>query len=288
MFTWHEESGRCWFARNPDVNRATLDEYQLIGRLIGLAIYNAVMLDVHLPTALYKKLLRYPVQLADLKTLDPSMERGLRAMLEMDDEQLGFMEQTYEVEYECFGRRYTHDLLPNGASVPVTQANCGDFVDRYVSFLLNESVQGPFDAFKEGFDQICGKSTIQIFRPEELEMIVCGSQEFDFHALEQATKYDGGYEAASPVIRHFWSVAHALDEERKKQLLFFATGTDRIPLGGLGKLAFTIARNGGDSDRLPTAHTCFNVLLLPDYSSLEKLRDRLLTAINNSEGFGMI
>jgi ubiquitin-protein ligase E3 A len=71
MFTWHEESGRCWFARNPDVNRATLDEYQLIGRLIGLAIYNAVMLDVHLPTALYKKLLCNPVQLADLKTLDP-------------------------------------------------------------------------------------------------------------------------------------------------------------------------------------------------------------------------
>jgi ubiquitin-protein ligase E3 A len=44
-------------------------------------------------------------------------------------------------------------------------------------------------------------------------------------------------------------VVHALDDERKKKLLFFATGTDRIPLGGLGKLSFTIARNGSDSDR---------------------------------------
>jgi ubiquitin-protein ligase E3 A len=40
--------------------------------------------------------------------------------------------------------------------------------------------------------------------------------------------------------------------------------------------------------RLPTAHTCFNVLLLADYSSKEKLRERLLTAMANAEGFGMI
>lgn len=32
---------------------------------------------------------------------------------------------------------------------------------------------------------------------------------------------------------------------------------------------------------------CFNYLLLPDYSSKEKLRSRLLTAIENSQGFGL-
>jgi len=40
--------------------------------------------------------------------------------------------------------------------------------------------------------------------------------------------------------------------------------------------------------RLPTSHTCFNVLLLPDYSSKDKLRERLLKAITNSKGFGML
>lgn len=40
--------------------------------------------------------------------------------------------------------------------------------------------------------------------------------------------------------------------------------------------------------RLPTAHTCFNALLLCDYSSKEKLRERLVKAISNSKGFGMI
>ena len=49
-----------------------------------------------------------------------------------------------------------------------------------------------------------------------------------------------------------------------------------------------IARNGPDSDRLPTAHTCFNVILLPDYKNKEKLKERLLKAITYSKGFGML
>jgi len=46
-------------------------------------------------------------------------------------------------------------------------------------------------------------------------------------------------------------------------------------------------RAGPDSDKLPTAHTCFNALLLPDYSSKDKLRAKLLTAIRNAQGFGL-
>ena len=40
-----------------------------------------------------------------------------------------------------------------------------------------------------------------------------------------------------------------------------------------------IAKNGPDSDRLPSAHTCFNVLLLPEYSSKDKLVNLLMKAI---------
>ncbi|XP_046684571.1 ubiquitin-protein ligase E3A-like [Homalodisca vitripennis] len=68
----------------------------------------------------------------------------------------------------------------------------------------------------------------------------------------------------------------------------FATGSDRVPVGGLSKLKLIIARNGPDSDRLPTAHTCFNVLLLPEYENKDKLHDRLIKAISYSKGFGML
>lgn len=65
-------------------------------------------------------------------------------------------------------------------------------------------------------------------------------------------------------------------------------GSDRVPVGGMSRLKLVIARNGSDSDRLPTSHTCYNVLLLPEYTTKEKLEERLLKAINYSKGFGMI
>jgi hypothetical protein len=46
-------------------------------------------------------------------------------------------------------------------------------------------------------------------------------------------------------------------------------------------------RAGPDSDRLPTSHTCFAVLLIPEYSSQAKLRERLLMAVDNAQGFGL-
>ena len=40
--------------------------------------------------------------------------------------------------------------------------------------------------------------------------------------------------------------------------------------------------------RLPVAHTCFNVLDLPPYPNKEIMKDKLLTAIMNTEGFGLV
>lgn len=73
----------------------------------------------------------------------------------------------------------------------------------------------------------------------------------------------------------------------QKALLFFATGCDRAPVGGLAKLKFIVQRAGDDSMDLPTAHTCFNLLAMPEYGSRAKLRDRLTIAIHNATGFGL-
>jgi ubiquitin-protein ligase E3 A len=58
-------------------------------------------------------------------------------------------------------------------------------------------------------------------------------------------------------------------------------------MGGLAKLPIVVQRGGPDTSRLPTSHTCFNTLLLPEYSSRDKMQDRLHTAIGNAQGFGL-
>lgn len=68
----------------------------------------------------------------------------------------------------------------------------------------------------------------------------------------------------------------------------------QVPLDGFANLQgmrgtqrFSIHKAYGDSSKLPTAHTCFNQLDLPVYTSKEELREKLLLAIKEgSEGFG--
>ena len=41
-------------------------------------------------------------------------------------------------------------------------------------------------------------------------------------------------------------------------------------------------------DYLPVAHTCFNLLDLPEeYTTPEKMREKLMTAIENTSGFNL-
>jgi len=118
-------------------------------------------------------------------------------------------------------------------------------------------------------------------------MLICGSQHLDFHELERATRYEDGYSKDTKIIREFWDILSGFDQEQSKKFLMFVSGSYRAPIKGLGDLPFIISRHGPDSEILPSAHTCFNHLLLPEYKSKDKLKEKLLLAINNSEGFGL-
>ena len=56
---------------------------------------------------------------------------------------------------------------------------------------------------------------------------------------------------------NFWEVFYEFDEDEKKQLLAFVTGSDRVPVGGLSNLKLVIVKNGPDSDRYYTTCTVY-------------------------------
>ena len=117
--------------------------------------------------------------------------------------------------------------------------------------------------------------------------MICGKEELNFSELEESVIYEG-YTKESQVIKWFWEVLHGFDDGQKKKFLLFSTGSDRSPLRGLADLKFKIGRQANDDVRLPSTHTCFNHFLLPEYSSKEILKEKLLQAMENSEGFGLI
>ncbi|XP_055316657.1 ubiquitin-protein ligase E3A isoform X2 [Sitodiplosis mosellana] len=286
-----QETRTVWFNSTSFENEA---QFTLIGIVLGLAIYNNIILAVNFPMVVYRKLMGIKGSFTDLADWNPVLYKSLQDILDYDGDDIEdvFM-QTFQISYQdVFGNIVMHDLKENGDTIYVNQTNKQEFVDLYTDYLLNTSIEKKFRAFRRGFQMVTDESPLHLlFRPEEVELLVCGSKEFDFNELEKATEYEGGYTEKSQIIIDFWDIVHGLSLESKKKLLEFTTGSDRVPVGGMSRLKLVIARNGSDSentDRLPTSHTCYNVLLLPEYKTREKLEERLLKAINYSKGFGMI
>ncbi|KAI8813106.1 hypothetical protein BJ742DRAFT_521278 [Cladochytrium replicatum] len=279
MFTTNPQSRYAWPASDPNRDEAGLEEFNLLGRLIGVAIYNGIVLDLPFPLALYKKLMSMSVGFEDLNELDPALYQGLEKLLSFQGDVETVFQRSFQIDHETItGDTVTVDLKPEGRNIPVTSENCREFVNLYADYILNKSIEREFTAFCDGFNIVLSGSALQLFRAEELQELVCGSPEMDFSDLEDVTQYEG-FTKDSEVIREFWKIVNEFTEEDKKKLLFFVTGSDRVPAGGLSRLQFVIARNGTDDSRLPTSHTCYNVLLLCD--SLVNLKSRLQKALEN-------
>ncbi|XP_029285582.1 ubiquitin-protein ligase E3A-like [Cottoperca gobio] len=287
MFSYDDDTKLFWFNSSSLENEA---QYTLVGLVLGLAIYNNCILDVHFPMVVYRKLMGKKGIYLDLSDSHPALYQSLKELLEYSGDVEKDMMLTYQISHtDLFGNPILYDLKEEGEQIPVTKENRQEFVDTYADYILNKSVERQFKAFKKGFLIVTNESPLKyLFRPEEVELLICGSRKLDFEALEKTTEYDGGYSKDSQIIKDFWETIHLFGEEQKRLFLQFTTGTDRAPVGGLGKLKMIIAKNGSDTDRLPTSHTCFNALLLPEYSSKEKLKERLLKAITYAKGFGML
>ena len=79
----------------------------------------------------------------------------------------------------------------------------------------------------------------------------------------------------------------ALGEEDRRKFAAFVSASSRMPLNGWEDFRLQVQKNGDGDDRLPTAYTCFHLLLLPLYSFPAVLRTRLLQAISQTQGFGL-
>ena len=138
--------------------------------------------------------------------MDPLLAKGLESMLDYDGNIEEVFGQTFEVEFSTqTGERIPFELKPNGSSIPVTNENCREYVELYIQAFFESIPEVPFSAFKEGFDAVLAGSAIEIFRPDELAELICGSPTLDFNDLEANTQYDG-FEKDSNAIKYAISI----------------------------------------------------------------------------------
>ncbi|KAH8907116.1 E3 ubiquitin protein ligase TOM1-like protein [Coniochaeta sp. PMI_546] len=273
------------------INEEHLLFFKFIGRIIGKALYEGRVLDCYFSRAVYKRILGKPVSVKDMESFDPDYYKSLVWMLENDITDAIF--QTFSVEDEEFGVTRVVDLVPNGRNIPVTEENKHDYVRLVVEHKLLSSVQEQMEHFLKGFHDIIPAELIAIFNEQELELLISGLPDIDVDDWKANTEYQN-YTAASQQIQWFWRAVRSFDKEERAKLLQFVTGTSKVPLNGFKELEgmngisrFNIHRDYGDTKRLPSSHTCFNQLDLPEYESYDVLRSRILKAITaGSDYFG--
>ena len=286
-------SDRTTFHPNPlsEINGEHLMFFKFIGRIIGKALYEGRVLDCHFSRAVYRRILGKSVSLKDMESLDLDYYKSLVWILENDITDITF--ETFSVDIDRFGVVETVDLVPNGRNIAVTEDNKQDYVRLVVEHRLIKSVEEQLENFLTGFHDIIPAELISIFNEQELELLISGLPEIDIDDWKNQTEYHN-YQGTSPQIQWFWRAVRSFDKEEKAKLLQFVTGTSKVPLNGFKELEgmngfakFNIHRDYSSKEKLPSSHTCFNQLDLPEYESYEHLRQQLYTAITaGSEYFG--
>jgi E3 ubiquitin-protein ligase HUWE1 len=273
------------------INDEHLSFFKFIGRVIGKALYEGRLLDAHFSRAVYRRMLGKSVSLKDMETLDLDYYRSLVWILENDITDVTF--ETFSAEVEAFGVTETVDLVPGGRDIEVTEENKREYVRLVVEHRLIKSVEAQLDAFLGGFHDIVPSGLVSIFNEQELELLISGLPDIDVDDWKNNTEYHN-YQSTSPQIQWFWRAVKSFDEEERAKLLQFVTGTSKVPLNGFKELEgmngfakFNIHRDYSSKDKLPTSHTCFNQLDLPEFESYEYLRQQLYTAVTaGNEYFG--
>ncbi|XP_052129887.1 E3 ubiquitin-protein ligase HECW2 isoform X2 [Frankliniella occidentalis] len=266
--------------------------FRFSGRVLGLALVHQYLLDAFFTRPFYKALLRLPVNLSDLESLDAEFHQSLLWIKE-NDISSEVLDLTFAVTEEVFGQVVERELKPGGRNVTVCEANKKDYLERVVRWRLERGVSEQIDSLVRGFYEVVDPRLVSVFDARELELVIAGTAEIDLADWRKNTEYRSGYHDNHPVMQWFWSAIERFSNEQRLRLLQFVTGTSSIPYegfaalrGSTGPRKFCIEK-WGKPNSLPRAHTCFNRLDLPPYPTPEILYEKLLLAVEETNTFGI-
>ncbi|CAA7268561.1 unnamed protein product [Cyclocybe aegerita] len=267
----------------------SLNWYRFIGRILGKAMYEGILVDVAFAGFFLAKWLGRQSFLDDLASLDPELYNGL-IFLKHHAGNPEDLSLNFTVAIEEFGVTKTIDLIPNGSNITVTRENRLQYIFLVSHYRLSKQIKLQSEAFFEGLSEMIDRKWLRMFNQTELQLLLGGTHTpISVDDLRANTSYGGLYESAHPTILIFWNVLSTFSQADLRAFLRFVTSCSRPPLLGFRELrpGFAIRDAGGDQARLPSASTCVNLLKLPRYESSQLLKEKLLKAIWAGAGFDL-
>lgn len=295
--------------------------YTLVGRLMGNAIRSEEPLSLYFPPLVWHYMCRYPITEEHLADMDvicvQCIDEFRRIFAEYSDGEGGGGEKDADekeiktnmnrsrsrsgtalpngvaregtnkqeafkevLDDATFVTRLSdhslRELIPNGATIRVTPELCGVYADRLMETRLHEC-DFQLHLMREGLISVVPEVVVLLFTPAELEERVCGKADYAVEDLRKGTVYEGLL-PEDRRIKFLWQALEEATPQQRRLFLRFVSGRERLPVK-LRVLGLITA--GNHDDKLPQAATCFFAIELPDYSSLEIMKQRLYYSIEN-------
>ena len=255
---------------------------EVFGSAIANGIIHKYKIPISLCDSLIKILLDLPLSAEDLIKESPEYYNNLSQILEYSSKDL---EEVYQNFTICQGNN-TINLKPNGNNIYLNIENSKEYYDLSVNWELKKYAEKSIDEFRRGF-LLVAKPMTKVFSVDEFRYIMCGMDPSYTEVLAEKIKCSSRMGKQKEwLIR--W-IKEREDLEDVKRFLKFVTGTSLIPVGKANweiKLKLNQKEKNNDN-ALPIAHTCFNTIEMPDYSSYEILSEKMkfLVSTNIEEGF---
>ncbi|XP_041350022.1 E3 ubiquitin-protein ligase TRIP12-like isoform X2 [Gigantopelta aegis] len=283
-------------------------KFKFLGKFLAKALMDSRMVDLPLSPVFYKWMLgqEHSLTSSDLQHIDPVLSRSFRQLEDIVHHKRRILADKSHTEESrklaldslsldgcCVEDLDLYFILPGfpavelkkgGKDVRCTLDNIDEYLQLVMHWSIIEGVSRQFEAFREGFEAVFSLSTLQCFCPEELEQLFCGTQNasWDVKTMLECCRPDHGYNHDSRAVKFLFEILSSFNGQEQRDFLQFVTGSPRLPVGGFRSLnpPLTIVRKTFDAtdnpdNFLPSVMTCVNYLKLPDYSSIQVMRDKL-------------
>lgn len=288
--------------------------FTFVGRMLGKAVYEGIVVDVQLAPVLLAAVLGNHRLCAfdELSQLDPELYRSLTFVKRYEGD-MADLSLTFSVDEDFMDKITTVDLVPSGRTISVTNENKIDYVHRMAHHRVFRRTQEQCKAFVSGIQAILQPAWLSLFAPNDLQCLISGvNSDIDLSDLKRNVQYFGGFHGNHRLIKWLWDILeNKFTADERKLFLKFVTSCSRPPVLGFSYLeppfsircvevsddqdqgdtlgsvvrGFLALRKGTAASRLPTASTCFNLLKLPNYNKKSLLLEKLRYAIHAGTGF---
>ncbi|KAK7207962.1 HECT-domain-containing protein [Myxozyma melibiosi] len=295
--------------------KKTLQMFKVLGQFVGRALIDSRLLDIKFNSTFFAARQESVVpSIAVMNAVDGQLASSLKLLEKFAEARAKVMSDkaTTEEEKREILREYKidnvsvedltldftlpgypeYELVEGGMDKYVTMETVDEYVKLVLDATLGSGVEKQINAFREGFSTVFSFAAMSSFTPEEL-VILCGQVEEDWslQTLCDSVKADHGFTMSSKTVQNLLEIMAEFTVDERRAFLQFVTGSPNLPIGGFKALlpTFTIVNKPSEppfspDDYLPSVMTCVNYLKMPNYSTKEKLRERVMKAVEEGSG----